>query len=447
MLYGIQIGFAIIGCVISGPIGSRFGRKVGLGLMCTTSMIGPAIQTGVTTYAGLVAGRAVAGAGIGFAANFVITYWSEAAPVELRGLIVVMYQGWINVAQFVGAAINEGTHDLTSRWAYRGPLLTELVPPGILLIWLFWLPETPRWLASQGRVDEAYVAIRKLRGENYPQEDLDSEIRETVAFLEIERELEGPATWLECFKGTDLRRTMIVTFCLVGQQFTGISFITAYGTYFFSIVGISQPFIITVITSVCGMAGSFSAFPLIKYFGRRPVLIIGAAVSSVCMFVFAIVGTVAPGSQAAARCLVAFTSIYIFTYGATWGPVPQITLGEIPSQRLRSKTISFASMVNWTCTELIICAIPYLLSDSYANLGAKVGFIFGGCTVLTTIWTALYLPETKDRSLEQIDEMFLNVSHFLKSLATSPVDVYNTGCDRKANPLHREYQHFSSRTT
>lgn len=125
---------------------------------------------------------------------------------------------------------------------------------------------------------------------------------------------------------------------------------------------------------------------------------------------FAIVGVAAPNSTAAAKCLVAFTCLYIFTYGATWGPVPQVILGEVPSNRLRSKTMALATTVNWMCTLFIICGMPYLISDSYANLGTKVGFIFGGCTILTVFWTIFSLPETKDRTLEQIDEMFLNVS-------------------------------------
>jgi SP family sugar:H+ symporter-like MFS transporter len=104
LMYGTQLGFAVIACIISGPIGARYGRRFGLALCAITSIIGPAVQAGATTFPGQIVGRCIAGAGIGFAANFVIIYWSEAAPVELRGLIVVMYQALINVAQFVGVS-------------------------------------------------------------------------------------------------------------------------------------------------------------------------------------------------------------------------------------------------------------------------------------------------------------------------------------------------------
>jgi SP family sugar:H+ symporter-like MFS transporter len=143
LLYGATLSCTVIACTLSGPIGARYGRRVGLALCAITSIVGPAIQTGATTVPALVVGRAIAGLGIGFAANFVITYWSEVTPVELRGLIVVMYQGFINVSQFIGAAINEGTHGMTVRWAYRAPLLTELLSPLLLLAFLPFIPDTP----------------------------------------------------------------------------------------------------------------------------------------------------------------------------------------------------------------------------------------------------------------------------------------------------------------
>lgn len=147
LLYGVMLGCTVIACTISGPIGSRFGRRAGLALCAVTSIVGPSIQAGATTIPPLLVGRAFSGMGIGFAANFVITYWSEATPVQLRGLIVVMYQGFINLAQFIGASINEGTHGMATRWAYRIPLLTQLAPPLLMLAFLPFIPDTPRKLA------------------------------------------------------------------------------------------------------------------------------------------------------------------------------------------------------------------------------------------------------------------------------------------------------------
>ncbi|KAF1953348.1 general substrate transporter [Byssothecium circinans] len=430
LLFGTLLAGTIIACVVSGPIGSRLGRKAGLYYCIITSIIGPIIQIVSPNVGVACLGRIFSGAGIGFAANFCIMYWAEVTPATYRGMIVMMYQGLINLAQFVGACINEGTHNIPNKWAWRAPLMSMLSAPLVMLAFLPFIPDTPRWFVHRNRIDEAHLAMRKIRGKTWSEDDVTEEIRQVVAMDCIERELEGSSSYWDCFKGSDHRRTRIAILTLVVQQFTGISFISGYGTYFFSVSGISNPFTITVITSVCGLAGSISAFPLVKYFGRRPLLIVGGIASALSMLIFAIVGVALPNSVVAARCLAAFVCTYLFTYGATWGPIPQAIIGEIPSNRLRSRTVSLATSVNWMCTLFIICGSPYLLSPLYINLGTKLGFIFGGCTILGTIWVFFELPETKDRTLEEIDEMFLNrvpARKFSEYVSTGQVGQLNAG--------------------
>lgn len=164
---------------------------------------------------------------------------------------------------------------------------------------------------------------------------------------------------------------------------------------------------------MCGIAGSLASFVLIKYVGRRMILLVGTIVQTICMFAFAIIGVATPGTNAAARSLVAFVCIFCFSYGATWGPVSFVVVGELPSTRLRSKTLALTTSVGWSFNVLISVGMPYLLSPAYVMLGTKVGFIFGGTEILALIFTFWFLPETKDRSLEEIDEMFMNVSVFL----------------------------------
>lgn len=161
---------------------------------------------------------------------------------------------------------------------------------------------------------------------------------------------------------------------------------------------------------MCGIAGSLASFVLVKYVDRRHILIGGTISQSICMFTFAIVGVASPGSKGAAKCLATFVCIFIFSYGASWGPVSFVLIGELPSTKLRSKTVALATCVGWSFNTLILVGMPYLLNPTYAMLGAKVGFIFGGAEVLAFSFCFFFLPETKDRSLEEIDEMFMNVS-------------------------------------
>jgi MFS transporter, SP family, sugar:H+ symporter len=154
------------------------------------------------------------------------------------------------------------------------------------------------------------------------------------------------------------------------------------------------------------MVSPFVAFPLVKYVGRRPILIFGAAVMAFCMLAFSIIGVAAPGSDAAAKCLIAFICIFVFTFSATWGAIGNVVIGEVPSNRLRSKTLSIAFTACWCVATAVTTSIPSLLN----LLETKVGFIFGGITLVLLVITILIVPETKDRTLEEIDEMFLNVS-------------------------------------
>lgn len=161
---------------------------------------------------------------------------------------------------------------------------------------------------------------------------------------------------------------------------------------------------------MCGIAGSLSSFFLIKYVSRRVILIVGTVTQSVCMFIFAIVGVATPGTNAAAKCLVAFVCIFTFSYGASWGPVSFVLVGELPSTKLRSKTVALATSIGWVLNVLISVGMPYLLNATYINLGTKIGFIFGATELLSLVFVVFFLPETKDRTLEEIDEMFMNVS-------------------------------------
>jgi SP family sugar:H+ symporter-like MFS transporter len=133
--------------------------------------------------------------------------------------------------------------------------------------------------------------------------------------------------------------------------------------------------------------------------GRRRLLIVGAAVCGFCMLAFATIAKAVPNSTAAAKSLTAFICIFCFTYAGTWGSIGPVVLGEVPSNRLRSKTVSIALSFSWVVCLAVICSVPYLLSADYANLGTEVGFIFGALTIAVLVVTILILPETKGKQL------------------------------------------------
>jgi SP family sugar:H+ symporter-like MFS transporter len=149
----------------------------------------------------------------------------------------------------------------------------------------------------------------------------------------------------------------------------------SFVTYFYSISGITNSFTSTMITDGCQLLGSFIMFPLLRYVGRRTIMLWGCAMQTISMLALAIVGTAAPGSAAAGKCLVAFSCIYAFAFAFSWGPVAWALTTELSSNTLRSKTQSVASMVSWGLNMVITSFLPYLINVDEANIGSKVSYL------------------------------------------------------------------------
>ncbi len=184
-MYGIELGFALVGSVAAGIIGTRFGRKIGLVITSILCMLGPGIQM-ISHVPAMLVGRGLLGLGAGFAGVFAIAYWSEVATSRLRGKLVMFYQLFTNVASFIGACINQGTYEKKNAMAYRIPLMVGVVVPFFLFLLVWLIPESPSeffnrakswrrvlihigWLVTRGRYVDAKRNLRKLRGEAFTE--------------------------------------------------------------------------------------------------------------------------------------------------------------------------------------------------------------------------------------------------------------------------------------
>lgn len=227
LVYGVEVAFIFLASASAGYLSNFSGRKVGLYLCAVCSIVGACLQM-IPHLAALVVGRAVMGASIGYAAVYCIAYWSEIATPAMRGKVVIFYQFSLNIANFIGSCIDQGTHKLTTPWAYRGPLLTMLLPPLLLIALVWMIPESPRWLVAHGRNEQAHINLTQIRGPTYSQEEVKAEIDETIKFTCLEEELHSSATYLDCFRGTDLRRTLLTILVMVGQQCMGVAFLAGF---------------------------------------------------------------------------------------------------------------------------------------------------------------------------------------------------------------------------
>lgn len=142
-IYGVMLGFAFLASLGSGWFGTYLGRKWGLIFCAITGFLGSGLQM-VPHYGVMVVGKAFSGMSLGSAGIFAISYWSETAPAKMRGMIVTLYQININIPNLIGACIDQGTYQWSTRWSYWLPLLVTMFPPLVLVLLVWLIPESPR---------------------------------------------------------------------------------------------------------------------------------------------------------------------------------------------------------------------------------------------------------------------------------------------------------------
>lgn len=423
------------GALSAGPTADLLGRKFGLMASTVVFSFGVVLQTAAVKIPLFVAGRFFAGFGVGLISAQIPLYQSETAPKWIRGTIVGAYQLAITIGILIAAVVDHSTADRYDTGSYRIPIAVQFAWALILFFGMLLLPETPRMYIKRGRPERAAKSLSTLRRLDVDHPALVEELAEITANHEYELTL-GKATYLDCFKGSIGKRLMTGCFLQALQQLTGVNFIFYYGTSFFSNSGIKNPFVVSMITGAVNTASTFPGLYMVESWGRRPLLLFGAIGMAVCQFIVAGVGTGA-GLQdlVAQKALIAFVCIYIFFFACSWGPCAWVVTGEIFPLKVRSKALSMTTASNWLLNWAIAYATPYMVDKGpgYADLQAKVFFVWGGCCFICIffVWAMIY--ETKGLSLEQVDELYYKVNKAWKSKGFVPTvsfqEVQEVGAD------------------
>lgn len=423
------------GALAAGPTADMLGRKVGLMSSTIVFTIGVILQTAAVDIPLFVAGRFFAGFGVGLISAQIPLYQSETAPKWIRGSIVGAYQLAITIGLLLASVVDHSTANRTDTGSYRIPIAVQFAWAIILFFGLLLLPETPRMWIKRGKPERAAKSLSTLRRLDVDHPALVEELAEITANHEYELSI-GKATYLDCFKGSLGKR--LATGCLLQalQQLTGVNFIFYYGTSFFTNSGISNSFVVSMITASVNVGSTFPGLYMVESWGRRPLLLFGAIGMAVCQFIVAGVGTGA-GTQdlTAQKALIAFVCIYIFFFACSWGPCAWVVTGEIFPLKVRSKSLSMTTASNWLLNWAIAYATPYMVDSGpgNANLQAKVFFVWGGCCFICIffVWAMIY--ETKGLSLEQVDELYAKVPKAWQSKGFVPTvsfqDVQDVGGD------------------
>ncbi|RAQ43067.1 high-affinity glucose transporter [Aspergillus flavus] len=393
----------ILGCIIAPVVASKLGRRNSFLVLSLLMLIGITLEaSAVTSFWQLVVGRIVVYSGIGLASNCVPLYLSECSPPRIRGAFLGLYSFFNSLGVFLASLVVYLSRSRTDKWQYLVVILCQLlVPIGYIAFYAF-IPESPRYLIYRGRFDEAEQVLRSLS--NYP-DTIPYEVELLKAQAEEQQELHKATSIWDCFRGSNRRRTIIAIGVQVLQQAQGVSFIQNFIVTFMEQLKFPDPLRTNLMVTGCSFAVHIITFFSFDKIGRRYSLCIGAILLGGTMFGTGIAiatGDTSSGSSPAATASIALLILWYCMYGFTWGPGCWVVAGEVGTGQLRERTLFLASMGSFLTSVPINFVNPYV----QARLGGSVTFIYGGFSVVALIWVFLMVPETRGRSLEELDDMF-----------------------------------------
>ncbi|KAL6252392.1 hypothetical protein RBB50_000111 [Rhinocladiella similis] len=405
---GTPLAGWVLGCFISSEISTRFGRKPTLVVVCTLAIIGIVLQPSIPNYWGIMAGRLINSVSMGIEANCVPMYMSELAPATIRGTLVNFYQWWLMVGAVISSGIIYATSvHLHNQWAYKTVMVVQLIIPILLLIGLMFLPESPRWLLRKGRREQALKSLLFMRHGRATPEDVEVEFALLDAALQEQVETHYATSYLDCFKGTNGRRTLVALGLQSLQQVQGGAFVNTYLVIFLNQIGIHNSLQIQVANFGAQLGGATLAFYFTDKIGRRAMLLTGSFFMCVLLFIVSGLAAAHPNGVAGStgQGVIAAILLYAVFNCGCWGACMWTCTAEVATNQLRERTISIATITGF-CVSLLITYINPYVQNEPGNLGPRVGMVYASTSIIAFMFVWYFVPEMKRRSLEELDEMF-----------------------------------------
>ncbi len=419
-LTGFAVAVALLGCAFGawagGKLADHWGRTRVMVLGAVLFFVSSILSAIAFSVWDLIIWRIMAGIGIGIASVIAPAYIAEIAPAALRGRLGSLQQLAITIGifaallsdQLLQEAAGGASEVLWLGWeAWRWMFLVAVVPAAVYGILALRIPESPRYLVAKGRRDEAVAVLASVLG---PDEDAEERVAQIQQTIEKDKELEAQAT----LRGPRFGLLPVVWVGIllsVFQQFVGINVIFYYSTTLWQAVGFdeSQSFLVSTITAVTNVAVTFIAIALIDKVGRRPILLTGSAGMTISLAVMALAFTQATGSGEDVSlaspwgpvALVAANAFVVF-FGASWGPLVWVLLGEMFPNRIRAAALGVAAAAQWIANFLITVTFPPLL-DAFGATGPYLMYaVFAG---LSFFFVLGKVPETKGVELEDMENL------------------------------------------
>ena len=391
---------AMIGAGLAGPLSDRMGRKRLIIIAGITFTVGALAAAAAPSAGALVAARFVLGLAVGSAALVVPLYLSEIAPTEMRGRIASLNQLMIVVGILAAFIVNA---ILASSGDWRLMLGLAAVPSLILLLGMAFMPETPRFLVRSGEEQEAREVLEEVTQDDAREEERPD--RKIEEIREVDEKEQGGG-W-ELLKQPWVRPALIVAIGLaVFQQFIGINTIIYYAPTTLTSVGFGAESAIyaNLVIGVLNVGMTIIAIKIIDRVGRKPMLLAGLVGMVASLAVLGLASELlakpdSAGDPAAVVTLVCLAT-FIVSFAATWGPVVWVMLPEVLPLSVRGSAMGVAVFLHWGANFLVSQTFPILL-DKWGPGPVFLGY--AGIGVLAFLFVKALVPETKGRSLEDIE--------------------------------------------
>jgi SP family galactose:H+ symporter-like MFS transporter len=411
---------AMVGALLAGVLSERLGRRVTILLAALIFVVGALLEALAPDTAVLVVGRLVLGAGVGVASVAAPLYGAENAPARVRGRFVSLYQMAITVGIFL-AYFADYLLLSAGKDAWRFMLGISAIPAVLLLVAMWPLGDSARWYLRVGRRAEAESVIRKVD----PAADVDAE----VAAIQVAITTDSQATWGEVF-AKEWRRPLVVASVLaVLQQLTGINAIIYYADTIFAAAGFNDPTSQSLATlwAVGGVnvVATLIAVFWVDRFGRKPLLLIGT--SGMLLGLLTVAGaffelnTVTASeaahkgvSQAATLALVGLV-VFIASFAFSLGPVVWTVINEVFPAHLRGRGVAVATAINWFAAWAVAQTFLSLV-NAITTQGTFL--LFAGFCVVTFVYVRWCVPETKGKTLEEVQEMWNDPEELRQAIST-----------------------------
>ncbi|ROV91207.1 hypothetical protein VMCG_09373 [Cytospora schulzeri] len=410
----LSIG-TLVGALVAAPVADKLGRRPSITIWSVVVAVGFVIQVASSTaWEQVMAGRLVAGFGVGALSLLVPMFQAETAPPWIRGALVCTYQLFITLGIFLAACFNYGTytHQTYSSASWRIVIGLGWIWTLVLGLGIWGFKETPRFVYRQGRVDEARETLMRVYGAPANHYAIYVQMEEMESKFRAEKSRQGAGPLGEIADMVRAPRMLYRILLGVGlqmfQQLTGANYFFYYGTTIFKSVQISS-FVTQMILNAINFGVTFIGLYFVEHYGRRKCLVFGSLWMFVFFMVFASVGHFVldvndpTSTPEAGIALIVMACLFILGYATTWGPMVWTLIAEIYPSKYRAKGMALATASNWTWNFLLAFFTPFITKD----IDFALGYVFAGCNLIGGLMVYFFVIEGQGRTLEEIDTMYL----------------------------------------